>query len=183
MISIKENSRMCSLHQNLGCPLITLCLTVKAKSPHSSFSHYCAYPANTFVYHTINKIGKPMRLHKNSAPEAQQVHTETTAWTQAVLVARILSPFQHRDTSAQATRPFIFKPYSNLSSQIPLHAHTEFHKEPSKHTLSALTEQSWYSPALQSSWINQHFPALTAHFPNKCNAVLKADNKFSFPEV
>lgn len=94
---------MCSLHQNLGCPLITLCLTAKAKSPHSSFSHYCAYPANTFVYHMINKIGKLMRLHKNSVPLAQEIHTETTAWTQAVLVARILSPFQHRDTSPQAT--------------------------------------------------------------------------------
>lgn len=96
---------MCSLHQNLGYPLITLCLTVKAKCPHSSFSHHCAYPASRFVYHTINKIGKLMRRYKNSAPEAQQVHTESTGWTQAVLVASILSPFQHRDTSAQATHP------------------------------------------------------------------------------
>lgn len=149
IISIKENSRTCSQHQNLGCPLITLCLTAKAKSPHSSFSHYCAYPANTFVYHMINKTGKLMQLHKNSAPEAQQVNIKTTAWTQAVLVARILSPFQHRDTSAQATHPpkclRAFHIQATVVSVIPNTPprHTEFHKEPSKHTVTVLTEQSW----------------------------------------
>lgn len=150
--------------------------TVKAQSPHSSFSHSCAYPASTFVYHMINTTGKLVRLHRNSAPEAQQVHSESTAWRQAVLLARIL---HHSSTETpqpkQLIHPSASEPFTFYHAHICHPKHLPTPTQTSTRNLPSTHWQHWQSraaTALLSSLLALISTSLILLHTSQINAML-----------
>lgn len=87
---------------------------------------------------------------------------------------------QHIHLSGSAS--LTLKTYTDQSSKVPPH----IHREPPSTRQQHRQTQSQYSRAFQSPHLNQHSSDPTAHwhsFLNKCNSILNADNKFSFPEA
>lgn len=142
IISIKEKS-MPSQQQNADCPLMTLCLTFKEKSPHPSFYHHHA-TSSLLHWSSQHICTSHDKLDWGTDPaERERCHwspatyIETIAWQHIILMPRILSPCKPRDaidssntSTLSASASCTLKPYTHRSVKVPPHIHTSFHREP-----------------------------------------------------
>lgn len=162
---------MCPLHQNLGCPLITLSDSQSTKPTFLFFSLLCLSSKHFCV-----SYGKQDWESDEAAQELCPWSPTSSYWNHSLKPGcpadqdPVTIPAQrHLSSSNTSTQVPQSLSYSTILGSVIPNTSPHPHRIP-QGTFQAHTDSTGRAelvhPAFQSSWINQHFSDPIAHFPN-----------------